>query len=76
MKIEDKLLDLYGISKAEAKHYWFATSYIGVLKDKVCKAERLKKKLVDSPMMTRDNLRIARLTKAINFNEELLLEVV
>ena len=75
MNISDKLLDLYGISFAEAKLYWRDAKYIDVLKDKITKGERLKTKLVDVNMMIRDMEHIKRVSKAIQFNTNLLLEV-
>jgi len=75
-KVEDKLLDLYGISEAEARHHWFGAKYVDVLYSKKRMAEKLRGKLMDYPMMDRDDQRIRRISEAIKFNEELLSEVI
>ena len=73
--VEDKLLDLYGISKAEAKHYWLDAKYIDVLQDKINRATKLKGKLVDVHYTRRDNHRIMRVSKAIDVYEQMLEEM-
>ena len=75
MKIEDKLLDLYGISQAEATYYWKDLMYIEALRDKVDKATKLQKKLMDMPMLKRDLQRIARIGEDIAKNNILLREI-
>jgi len=73
--VEDKLLDLYGISIAEAKYYWSDTLYINVLKQKITMAKKLQKKLLDAPLMTKDRNRINRIGKSITHNYMLLKEI-
>lgn len=73
--VKVKLLDLYAISPAEAKFHWLGKPYESVLKDKIEKAEKLKRKLLDVDMMKRDNSRITRVAKAVSFNKELLNEL-
>ena len=75
MKTKDQLLDLYGISKAEARHYWQATLYVDVLRDKIAKANKLMSKLIDVDMLIRDSQRIKRIDDSITFNLVLLDEV-
>ena len=75
MKIEDKLLDLYGISQAEATYYWKDLMYVEALRDKVDKAKKLQSKLLKVPMMKRDVPRIKRIGDAIVHNNLLINEV-
>ena len=75
MKIEDKLLDLYGISQAEATFYWKDLMYVEALRDKVDKAKKLQAKLLKAPMMKRDISRIKRIGDAIVHNNMLISEV-
>ena len=74
-KIENKLIDLYGISKAEAKHFWFAKLYVEVLVDKINKGTRLRDKLLEVDMKDRDSARVKRVVDAIAHNRMLLQEV-
>ena len=74
-KPEDRLLDLYGISKSEAKMYWSATTYRSVLSDKIEKSKKLQAKLLLAPMLQREQGRIERIGKAIAHNYGLLKEI-
>ncbi len=74
-KIEDQLLDLYDISKIEARLHWQTKLYVDVLKDKIKKATKLNEKLVNIDMMIRDDQRIKRVCDSINFNSMLLEEI-
>ena len=74
-KTEDRLLDLYGISKAEARFHWNAKIYNEVLKSKIKMAQKLQSKLLDYPLKSKDSARIKRIGDAVVFNQELLKEV-
>ena len=73
--INKRLLDLYGISQAEATYYWKDLMYVEALRDKVDKAKKLQKKLMDIPMLKRDSQRIARIGEDIAKNNILLREI-
>lgn len=75
MKPEDKLLDLYGISQAEAVYYWHDKLYTEVLKDKIEKAKKLQGKLMNMSMLKKDTARIKRIGDDIAANSNLLREV-
>ena len=71
----NKLMYLYAISPAEARHYWYAEKYVNVLKDKIAKADKLVKKLLAEDKLKRDNERIKAVQASQSFNSKLLDEV-
>ena len=66
---------LYAISQSEATYYWKDMTYIQVLRDKIAKATKLQKKLMDMPMLKRDSQRIKRIGEDIARNNLLLKEI-
>ena len=73
--INKRLLDIYGISASEATYYWKDMTYIEALRNKIDKATKLQKKLMDMPMLKRDSQRIKMIGEDIARNNLLLKEI-